>query len=241
MVGRVCETKRNDLSTVRTKAFNFGCIRITKGGEEMNKLTIGIVLGIGLLTGLISTELSESLTTPDTTMQDTQTVEVEPVMQEQENVSDVAITYKGHVDIYKVESNGKTTHVVSKDNLLVDNGKNYIRKQIGDGTSTASNSTRWISLSNDTTPPASVWTQILSEINANGFTRAVAIYQSNGTGAWNYTYEWTATASQSVQLTGLQYASTPASDGNLFAALQFAQQDLLINDKLKVVWSISVS
>lgn len=155
----------------------------------------------------------------------------------------VDIGYDGYVTVQKYDASLDKweTLAAGKHNLLVDNGKNYIRKQIGDDTSVAANSTKWISLSNDATSPAAGWTIIPTEINANGLSRAQATYAANGTGAWNYTYTWTATGAQSVQLTGLNYAPTPTSDGNLFAALQFTSTSLQANDQLKVVWSITVS
>jgi hypothetical protein len=155
----------------------------------------------------------------------------------------VDIGYEGYVTVQKYDARlGEwETIAAGKHNLLVDNGKNYIRKQIGDDTSVATNSTKWISLSNDGTAPAAGWTIIPTEINVNGLSRAQATYAANGTGAWNYTYTWTATGAQSVQLTGLNYAPTAASDGNLFAALQFTSTSLQANDQLKVVWSITVS
>ncbi len=156
--------------------------------------------------------------------------------------SNVAIKYSGHVKVEKYDAElGTWTTLTDKHNLLVNNGKEYIKKQIGDGTSVATNSTKYISLSNDTTAPDAAWTVIPAEITTNGLDRASATYAANGTGAWNYTYTWTATGSQAVQLTGLNYAETDGSDGNLFAALQFAATSLAVNDQLRVIWSISVS
>lgn len=156
--------------------------------------------------------------------------------------TDVGIQYKGHVLVEKYDARlGEWILVDDKDNLLVDTGKNYIRKQIGDNTSVATNSTVWISLSNDATVPAAGLTVLAAELNANGLSRAQATYAANGTGAWNYTNTFTATGAVSAQLTGLQFASTPVSDGNLFAAVQFSAASLQAADQLRVIWSISVS
>lgn len=152
----------------------------------------------------------------------------------------LSIGYHGHVDVYKIPAGGKEILVTSKDNLLVDNGKNYIRTQIGSGGAVASNSSSYISLSNSTDSPAAGWVQIPSEISTNGLARAQGTYAANGTGAWNMTYTWTATGSQDAQLTGLNYASGNTS-GALFAALTFTNTSLQENDQLRVVWSISVS
>ncbi len=151
------------------------------------------------------------------------------------------LKYDGYVnvDVKKAGTDTWQPLASGKHNLLVTNGKNYIQTQIGNGNAVASNSTKYISLSNDATSPDAAWTVIPTEIASNGLTRATATYLANGTGAWNYTYTWTATGAQSAQLTGLNYA--PANDGNLFAALQFTAVSLVANDQLRVIWSISVS
>jgi len=151
------------------------------------------------------------------------------------------ISYKGHVEVYKIPADtGIPEKVADKDNLLVTNGKTYIRTQIGSGSASASSSAKYISLSNDATAPDVSWVDIPTEITANGLGRAAATYAANGTGAWNMTYTWTATGAQSAQLTGLSSGGTP-SDNTLFAALQFASVTLATNDQLRVIWSVSVS
>ncbi len=162
---------------------------------------------------------------------------------QQDDSGTLNIHYKGHVDIYKTTyTTGKTELVTSKSNLITNMGKEYIKQQIGNGSAVASNSTKFISLSNDASAADAGWSVIPAEITTNGLDRnATAIYQSNGTGAWNYTAVFTATASQSAQLTGLNWDPVDNKAGNLFAALTFTPQSLLVNDQLTVVWSISVS
>jgi hypothetical protein len=169
-----------------------------------------------------------------------------PVAQNTEQSNDgtsVGIHYNSDVQIYKFTAEtGVKNLVYENHNLLVNNGKEYIKTQIGSGSAVASNSTKYISLSNSASAPGAGDTVIPAEITAGtGFDRAVATYSSNGTGAWNYTKVFTATNSQSLQLTGLNYNSVSASDGNLFASLAFTPQSMLVNDQLTVVWSISVS
>lgn len=166
-----------------------------------------------------------------------------PQVQSNENTdpSHQGITYKGHVEVYKIPADsGIPEKIADKDNLLVTNGKTYIRTQIGSGSAAASSSAKYISLSNDATAPDVAWVDIPAEITTNGLGRAAATYAANGTGAWNQTYTFTATGAQSAQLTGLSYGGTPA-DNTLFAALQFASVTLATNDQLRVVWSVSVS
>lgn len=151
------------------------------------------------------------------------------------------ISYHGHVDVYKIPADtGKLELVDSKDNLLVTNGKTYIRTQIGSGSATGSSSASYLSLSNDATAPDAAWVDIPAEIVANGLSRAQGTYAANGTGAYNYTKTWTATGAQSAQLVGLNYGNT-ANDGTLFASVQFSGVTLATNDQLQIIYSISVS
>lgn len=155
--------------------------------------------------------------------------------------SDIAIGYHGHVKAEKYDvSIGKWITVADTDNLLVDNGKEYIKAQIGGGASAATNSTKWISLSNNSTAPAAYLTNIPNEIVTNGFSRAAATYVDNGTGAWNYTYTWTSTGTQGIQMAALNYGDT-ANDNKMFAALAMNYASYALDDQLRVIWSISVS
>lgn len=152
-----------------------------------------------------------------------------------------SITYHGHVDVYKIPAGSDKRQLIdSKDNMLVTNGKTYIRTQVGSGGATGSSSASYLSLSNDGTAPDAAWTDIPSEIVANGLERAQGTYAANGTGAWNYTKTWTATGAQSAQLVGLNYGNT-ANDATLFAAVQLSSATLATNDQLQVIYSISVS
>ncbi len=151
------------------------------------------------------------------------------------------INYKGHVDVYKIPAGSNEKQLVdSKDNLLVTNGKTYIRTQIGSGSATGSSSASYLTLSNDATAPDAAWVDVPTEIVANGLSRAQGAYAANGTGAYNYTKLWTATGAQSAQLVGLNYGNT-ANDGTLFAAVAFTPVTLAINDQLQIIYSISIS
>lgn len=157
--------------------------------------------------------------------------------------TDVGIQYKGHVLVEKYDARlGKWLLVADKDNLLMNNGKEYIKKQIGNDTSLATNSTKYISLSNNA--PAEIvatLTVLPNENTTGGLARALATYASNGTGAWNYTKTFTATATGSVQLTGLNFEGTAGGDGTLFAATSFTSATLLADDQLRVIWSINLT
>jgi len=151
------------------------------------------------------------------------------------------ISYHGHVDVYKIPAGTDQKQLVdSKDNLLVTNGKTYIRTQIGSGSASALSSASYLSLSNNATAPDAAWVNIISEIEANGLSRAQGTYAANGTGAWNYTKTFTATGAQSAQLVGLNYGNT-ANDATLFASVQFSGVTLATNDQLQVIYSVSVT
>ena len=157
--------------------------------------------------------------------------------------TDVGIQYKGHVFVEKYDAKlGKWIVVADKDNLLTNIGKEYIKKQIGNDTSLATNSTKYISLSNNAPGEiAATLTVLPGENTTGGLARALATYASNGTGAWNFTKTFTATATGSVQLTGLNSEGTAGGDGTLFAATSFTSASLLADDQLRIVWSISIS
>ena len=149
------------------------------------------------------------------------------------------LKYTGTVTVIKTDAiTGKETILANdKHNLIVDNGLDYVRWQIGNGTATASSSVKYMALSSDATGVDATDVNLDSEIVANGFARAAGTYAANGTGKWNYTYEWTATNSQNqIQKIGIHYGNT-ANDNTLFAELTFTPADYLINDKLQAIWS----
>ena len=159
--------------------------------------------------------------------------------------SGVNVGYDGYVTIKKYEAatNEWKTVEESKHNLLTNIGMNFIKAKLNGSDVTAANNLSSVSLSADSGAGIAATDAILtSEITTNGLLRnGTATWSVNGTGGFNYTAIWTATASQSAASTGLQWSSIPNSGGNLFAALAFTQQDLLINDQLQVIWQIVIS
>ncbi len=155
------------------------------------------------------------------------------------------IGYDGYVTIKKFEAATGEWKTVedSKHNLITQIGINRIKAKLNGTDVTAANNLTSVSLSADSGAGiASTYTQLVSEIAANGLSRnGTATWSQNGTGGFNVTAQWTATNSQSAASTGLQWSSTLSSDNNLFAALAFTQQDLLINDQLQVIWQIVIS
>jgi hypothetical protein len=153
------------------------------------------------------------------------------------------IHYKGHVTIWKTEAiTGNKILVADKDNMLTDAGRGFIIRKLNVADVNATNRTLAISLANTGTAPATSWTQLPSEITTLGMGRNTsAIYSANGTNGFNISAEWTATGStNNINTTGLQW-NNATTDGNLFAALQFANVSVLTNDQLQVVWQITIS
>ena len=155
------------------------------------------------------------------------------------------IGYDGYVTIKKYEAASGEWKIVeqSKHNLITNIGKNFIRAKLNGSDVTVANNLSSVSLSADAGGGIAATDAILtSEITTNGLARnGTATWSANGTSGFNYTARWTATASQSAASTGLQWSSTPNSGGNLFAALAFSSQSLLVNDQLQVIWQIIIS
>ena len=126
-------------------------------------------------------------------------------------------------------------------NLITDIGERYVRNIIGFDNQTANNATKWISLSN-VGSPLDTWTELNTEINANGFTRALGTVTTwmNGTDyAFNVSKKFTASGTQQLQTAGLQWNDTPESDLNLFACATFTQTTFESNDNLTITWVIT--
>lgn len=154
------------------------------------------------------------------------------------------VEWHGTLDLYikPAGSNEWERVVFSEPNLITNLGANRLRGYLNGsdpGTTTIAN----LSLSNDAGVASAAWTELPVEIAANGLDRATAVggVVNNGTGAFNITHTWTASASQSAQLIGTHWNSTDELDGNLFSALKFTQQNLLVNDQLKAVYSVTIS
>lgn len=126
-------------------------------------------------------------------------------------------------------------------NLITNIGERLVRNILGFDNVTANNATKWISLSNVGSPLAS-WTQLDTEVTANGFGRAlgtVATWQNGTDYAYNVTKKFTATGTQQLQTAGLQWSGQASTDNNLFAAATFTQTTFETNDNLTITWVIT--
>jgi len=162
-------------------------------------------------------------------------------------ISNVSVHFNPQVNVYmeitKGEASGATATLASG-NLITDIGENYIRDNVASDGVTFTNETVavWsISLSNVGSPSAS-WTELDTEVAANGFERAtgtVAGWVNGGDCAFNVTKTFTASGTQQLQTAGLQWDDTGESDNNLFAAATFTQTTFATSDTLTVTWVIT--
>ncbi len=143
-------------------------------------------------------------------------------------------------NVYLTENVGGVTSEIYAGNLITDIGENFI----GNCTIGLQNNATWaISLSN-VGSPAAAWTELDTEVAANGFTRANASdvrWVNSGDWAVNFTYTFTATDTQQLQTAGLQWDSTAESDNNLLAAATFTQTTFNAADTLTITWVLTVN
>ena len=127
-------------------------------------------------------------------------------------------------------------------NLIVDIGLQWIEDQLG-GDTPSSVSAQYISLSCNTTDPAAGWSEIPTEIIADGLERAAGDYSGGAiSGNWTIIKTFTAAAAfTDVQLTGLQWEVGPPPDSTLLAANKFTAVSLADGDSLTVTWTLTVS
>ena len=161
--------------------------------------------------------------------------------QSPETVTSLSLRGKVVVEAYHYDEATGTYVLFYRDessNLMVTIGFDWVEDQLGD--SPSNDPAKWISLSLSTSSPAAGWTQIPTEIAADGLSRASGTYSSTGVGTWTIIAEFNATATHiDVQLTGLQSADT--GDGNLVAANTFTPVTLNNGDALTITWTMELS
>jgi len=122
--------------------------------------------------------------------------------------------------------------------VLTTIGKNWVEDQLGD--SPATDPAKWISLSTSASSPSAAWTQIPTEIVANGLERAAGTYASTGDGVWTISHQFTASGPHTnVQLMGIQWAAS--GDGNLMWSDTITPVTLGSGDKLTVTATTTIS
>ena len=207
---------------------------------KSNKLTYGIIV-IAMM-GLAVMIMGANSIANDIPVDQSHIVEDVAAFEEVSNPAVTSVEWHGTVDLYLKEAGtDEWVQVVQGEpNLITDIGANRIRGLLNGSIANPATIAN-LSLSDSVDSASAAWTELPAEIAANGLERATGTMANNGTGAFNITYTWTATASQDCQLIGTHWDETGELDGNLFSALDFAQQTLLVNDQLQAVYSVEIS
>lgn len=155
------------------------------------------------------------------------------------------VEWHGEVDILIKRAGSDEWELVvdNEPNLLTNIGGHFIRMQLNGSNATLVTIAN-LSLSNDGGAASNAWTELPAEITTNGLDRATAaagLVNNGSIGAFNITHTWTASDSQSCQLIGTHWSGSDGKDGNLFSAIKFAQQSLLVNDQLQAIYSVTMS
>jgi len=142
--------------------------------------------------------------------------------------------------VVTIRRNGEIIYRYETHNIIVTGGATWVKDFLQSGTTGATNATDDISMSADPSPQTS-WTKLPSEITTGGLARKTAdtVSAVNSTAYWaNAT--WTATASFTINCTGLHHDPTPGSDGNLVAAATIDTATLIANDEIEIDWLVNV-
>lgn len=146
-------------------------------------------------------------------------------------------SFSGHVVVTIERPSG--TKVIETHNIVVIEGKHSIIDGMRTGTFAAENGYKYISLSNDSPADNENWTQLPNELNENGFTKAAGTVSDENQTEYKVSYKFTASGGGgTVQCSGLQWGSEPATDNNLWAAATFTQTTLNANDNITITWTI---
>jgi hypothetical protein len=150
--------------------------------------------------------------------------------------SNVAEQTKQPGGIFTVEvwRDGKLT-LQETHNLVVTIGRTKARDYFSVG---STDITKFLALSNDATPLVS-WTKLPGEVVGSGLDRAAGTVSNVNSTAYQTLYTWTATATVTVQCTGVHWIITGNSDNNLYAAGTFTQVTLNDLDTIKITYTLN--
>ena len=143
----------------------------------------------------------------------------------------------GYVEYIIETSHG--TYVFKSHNIVVTIGKRRVRNLLLGNATDPTNATKYIALSNDASPDAS-WTKLPNEITGSGLARAAGTVTIINSTAFQVEHKFTASATVTVQCSGLHWSPDSGSDGNLFAANTFTQVTLNQNDNITVRWTVNI-
>jgi len=145
---------------------------------------------------------------------------------------------RGFVDVIVYRSDG-TIERYGTPNIVVTIGKQRVRDLLLGNAADPTNVTSAISLSNDATPLAT-WEKLPNEIVGSGLTRAAGTVTIINSTAYQSQHTFTATATVSVQCSGLHWSTVANSTGNLFAAATFTSTTLNANDQIQITWTVNL-
>ena len=209
--------------------------------SKISKSLLYSIIALGIVA--VFTISASTIATDDTVVSTVET-QIEQIEQPNNYVDGTSVTWHGTLDLFIIDadSGDRTQVVYGEPNLITDIGANRLRGYLN-GSLDTTDAIANLSLSNDAGAASAAWTELPAEIAANGLDRATAAagVVDNGTGMFNITHTWTASDTQSCQLIGTHWSSTDESDGNLFSALKFTQQNLLVNDQLEAIYSVEIS
>jgi len=143
----------------------------------------------------------------------------------------------GHVSV-KAFRDGAVFYEYEQHNLITTIGSKHLRNFLGFANQTDA-ACIYLSLSDDGAPAAS-WTKLPFEIAINGLDRATGDPTVVNATAYQVTYTWTATDTDTVDCTGLHWSATGESDGNMFAAAAISSVSLQDQDQLQVTWTVNI-
>lgn len=150
------------------------------------------------------------------------------------------IRVEGTNYVYYPKKYGKPNFLARfKHNLLNDGGRDFMHAQCYTNTSAGTQGANYIALSNDAGGALASHTTLASEISTNGLNRQIAtgLTHTTGTNATSLSKTFTASGTQSAQLSGLFNAS---SVGILVHEATMTSASLVSGDTLAVTWSLTL-
>lgn len=157
------------------------------------------------------------------------------------NTGAQGINYVGTVCPKIIRSSGRVEDLGCGHNLLMNEGKNFIEEEIGNGTA-STNIVDVMFLGNGTTWGTSDMTVHTGEIIECGLGAATGLSANDiGNGNWSFTNTWTSScAGVIVNTTGLN-CSACAEGTEFFAGNNFTSVTLQTNDQINVTWYVFVT
>ena len=143
----------------------------------------------------------------------------------------------GHVSVTGFRD-GEIFYEYEQHNLITTIGSKHLRNFLGFNNQTDA-ACIYLSLSDDGAPAVG-WTMLPFEIAINGLTRATGTPTVVNATAYQVTWTWTATASDTVDCTGLHWSASSESDDNMLAAAAISSVSLQANDMLQVTWTVNI-